>query len=292
MGGKSTQQQQAQTVSQPWQPAQGALGGILGGVSGVLDNGINPTGAETGAINQLESNAAGGNPYTGDINSLANSLFSGGTDRTGIPTDAYNSLIARLSPTANGDYTDPNKNPFFAQTTQTIGNDVMNRLNAEYAGAGRDPSGSGKFGYDVARGVAEGTAPVFANQYNAERTNQINAANNLFTGGAQTGGILSGLDQQALANRGAGVGAAQSALEAQNYGPTQTLAAELQRRGIPLGILSALAGITTPIAGLGGQTNSTSNTTKQMSGAEQFMNIMKGIGSVASIKLGGGGGTG
>jgi len=40
---------------------------------------------------------------------------------------------ANLQGTAAGDYLDPQKNPFFANTTNAIGNDVWNRVSGLYA---------------------------------------------------------------------------------------------------------------------------------------------------------------
>jgi hypothetical protein len=91
---------------------------------------------------------------------------------------------------------------------------------------------------------------------------------------------LSGLQQNYLANQGQGVTAAQSALDAQNYGANATLAEEAQRRGIPVQALSLLAQIGVPIAGLGSQSNGTTQGTQEMSGADQFGKIAGGIGSL------------
>ncbi|WP_211167450.1 hypothetical protein, partial [Aromatoleum evansii] len=88
------------------------------------------------------------------------------------------------------------------------------------------------------------------------------------------------MQQNYLTNQGQGVTAAQSALDAQNYGANATLAAEAQRRGIPVQALSLLAQIGVPIAQLGQQSNGTTNTTQQLSGAQQFGAIANGIGSL------------
>ena len=110
--------------------------------------------------------------------------------------------------------------------------------------------------------------------------NQLNAANALYGAGNTTANTLSGMQQNYLANQGQGVSAAQSALDAQNYGANATLAAEAQRRGIPVQALGLLAQIGVPIAQLGQQSNGTTNTTQQMSGVQQFGAIASGIGSL------------
>jgi hypothetical protein len=88
------------------------------------------------------------------------------------------------------------------------------------------------------------------------------------------------MQQNYVGNQGQGTAAAQSALDAQNYGANATLAAEAQRRGIPVQALSLLAQIGVPIAQLGTQSSGTTQGTQQMSGADQFGKIASGIGSL------------
>jgi hypothetical protein len=264
MGSSSQQTQQTHQTTQPWAPTLPALNSILSTV-GTMGSSVPLTGTETGALNTLAANAAAGNPYSGQISGLANDLFSGGPDRSGVVNDAYAQLRSQLGATAAGDYLDPSKNPFFAQTTQSIANDVQSRLAGMYAGAGRDPVGAGNFGQTLGRGIAEGVAPVYSNAYNTERQNQISTANQLFGAGSQVANLLAGFDKTALANRLAGLGVSDAALNAQNYGATQALAVEAQRRGIPLNALAQLVNIVTPIARLGTTTDGT-----QVTNTEQF----------------------
>jgi hypothetical protein len=262
MSGSSRQTQQTHQTTQPWTPTLPALNTILSSV-GSMGASIPLTGTETGAHNTLAANAAAGNPYHAQIGALASDLFSGGPDRSGLVNDAYAQYRSQLGATAAGDYLDPNRNPFFAQTTQTIANDIQNRVNGMFAGAGRDLSAANQ-GY-LARSIAEGVAPVYSSVYNTERQNQLNAVNQLFGAGSQTASLLAGFDRAALANRQAGIAAADAALNAQNYGANQALAIEAQRRGIPLNTLAQLANIVTPISRLGSTTDGTQTTT-----AEQF----------------------
>src|SRR5215468_4357588 len=153
MGRSSQQTQQTHQTTQPWAPTLPALNSILSTVN-TMGSSVPLTGAETGALDTLAANAAAGNPYRGQIGALANDLFTGGPDRSGIVNDAYAQLGSQLGATAAGDYLNPNRNPFFAQTTQTIGNDVQNRVNGMFAGAGRDLSAANQ-GY-LARSIAEG----------------------------------------------------------------------------------------------------------------------------------------
>ncbi len=289
MSGSSSQQQQTQQTQSktPWGPSGGLLSGVLKDLKGIDTN---LSGTEQGALSGLLGNANFMNQNFGtQATGLANELLTGGQDRTGMVTDAYSQLQSDLGGTARGDYLDPNKNPWFSQVTNTIGNDVQKRLGGLYAGSGRDPSGAGSFGQNLGRGVAEGTAPVFSQMYDAERNRQLGAAQGLFGGAGSAAGLLSGLDQTALGNKQAGLGVAQQAGEISNSPYLQQLAVEAQKRGIPLSLLQQIAGIGLPIGDAFGTTNATGtqDTQKQMSGAEQFAMIAGGLG-----KLFGGSGSG
>lgn len=277
--GKSSSSTNTNQTSQtnPYGPAKGLLDDLLaktGGVSSDL------TGAESAALNNLLGSANAGNPFSPAITGVTNTLLAGGgPDRTGIASDAYSQYQKLINPTAQGDYLDPTKNPFYAQMTNTIGNDVQNRISAMYAGSGRDPSGAGSYIPGLARGVAEGTAPVFANMYSNERDRQLAAINSQYGAGNTTTGLLSNLDQTKLGNQVTGIDASGKAMDAQNYGPMQTLAIEAQRRGIPLQTLAAQMGITLPAAQAFGKTTGTgtSNTTGQASLADTFYKLAAGL---------------
>lgn len=262
---QATTGQFANTAAQnPWAPAVPAVTGILSGVQGISPQ---LTGAETDALSRLSENAAAGNPFTGQIGNLATDLFSGGTDRTGIVSDAYNAIRTGLAPTAEGKFLDPFTNPFFDSTTQGITDMVKQRIDALYSGAGRDPAGAGSYGGMLGDAVSQALAPYFMNAYNTERDRMLGANKDLFSAGTGTAGLLSGLDQTALANRMAGVGVGDQFLGAQNYGPNQMMAIEAARRGIPLHTLQQQAGIAFPAAGLGGTSEQSGTSSGTMTGS-------------------------
>ena len=239
------------------------LGGILGKLGGALDTAaLTPT--ESAALSALEANARAGNPWAPQIAGVASTLLAGGVPIGPAAWKPHtDALDANLGATARGDYLDPARKPFVSTLAGTLSNDISNRVNGMFAGAGRDLSGANL--QTLARGISEGTAPVLADQWNRERGNQINAANTLYSAGNTTAGILSGLDQSRLANQQAGIGAADAAFVAHNYGPAQLLAAEAQRRGIPMSALAQLVQMGVPIAGLGQSTSS--NNTSSSSGS-------------------------
>jgi len=277
MGGQSSSTQTQQSQTAPWAATQPMLQSILGQIGTGLNN-TGLTSAETGALNTLRGNAAQGNPYTGQIGDYATSLLRGGgaDAQAGNVQGNLNTLQSQLTPYASGSMIGSNP-ALDAQLTQ-IRTDVGDSVNSQFAAAGRDFSGANQMAYG--RGVAAGEAPVIAAQYNQDVANRFNAANMLYNAGNTTAGTLSGMQQNYLANQGQGVTAAQSALDARNYGANATLAEEAQRRGIPVQALSLLAQIGVPIAGLGSQSNGTTQGTQEMSGADQFGKIAGGIGSL------------
>lgn len=277
MGGQSTTTQTQQSQSTPWQAAQPVLQGILGQLGTNLGN-TGLTSAETGALNTLQANAAQGNPYAGQISNYTQSLFNGG----GATAQALNvqsnlaNFQSQLTPYASGSMI--GNNPALAAQLAQIQTDVGNSVNSQFAAAGRDLSGANQMAYG--RGVAAAEAPVIAGQYNQDVSNQMAAANSLYNAGNTTANTLAAMQQNYLANQGQGISAAQSALDAQNYGASATLAEEAQRRGIPVQALSLLAQIGTPIGQLGQQTSGTTTGTQDMSGLQEFSTLAGGIGSL------------
>lgn len=283
---KSTTQQNSTT--QPWAPAQPLLQGILGQAQAGLGN-TGLTGIESNALDKITMNAQNAGQYAPAIDSYAKSLLAGGgaTNEAGNVNQNYKNYYNATNPLASNTNYDPRNTPGFGDSIDALKADITNGINGSFAAAGRDFSGANS--QALARGLTQGLAPIYQAQYNQNVQNQQGAARDLYSAGNSNAGILSGLQQQYLQNQGAGVGAAGAANEAQNAGPNAALAAEAARRGIPLQNLGLLAQLGIPIAGLGGQSSGTSNTTQSMSPIQQFMGITQGIGNLlpkAPIKFG------
>ena len=259
MGGSptTTQNTQQQSSSNPWAPAAPVLQGILGQLGGAVGNaGLTPD--QTTAFNQLTANAQAGNPYAPAVGDTASTLLAGGgPDRSGYLTNAYSDLQSQLSPWASGAMADPSQNPVLAQQLGVMSNDVTNSINQEFAAAGRDLSPDNS--QAVARGIMQGAAPLLANA----QQQGLNAASTLYNAGNTTGAGLSALDQTNLANQQAGINAANSALTAQNWGPTQLIADQQQQFGLPLQNLAQISGIADPMAQQFATTSSDGTTTSQ-----------------------------
>lgn len=287
MGGKSEQKTTQNSTTAPWEAAQPALQGILSQLQGNLGN-TGVTGAESGALDAIVNNSkAGSATYSPLVSSYAKDLLGGGgaMDQAGRIKQGYQDYLTRTQGLADNTNYDPRSNPGMSDILSTLTSNITQGVNGQFAAAGRDFSGANS--QALGRGLTQGLAPVLLDQYNKNRTAQQDAAGNILSAGNTAGGILSGLNQQRLANQGQGVTAAGQAVDIANAGANATLMAEAQRRGIPVQALGLLAQIGIPIGALGSQSQGTSTTEKQASGAEQFGQIAGGLTSL----FGGGGGT-
>lgn len=271
---KSETQQTQSSQTTPYGPAQGTLDALLSKLGGQASS-ASLTGAETGALNQLQTSANKGNPFAGQIKGLASDLLGGGgatANDAGI-SGALTDYKGLLSPYASGSMIGQNS----ALKTQldTIANDVQSRVNGMFAGAGRDLSGANQNA--LARGIAEGTAPVLAQQFNLDTDRALNAAGSIYNASNNSYGLLNSTNQQRLANQVQGVDVGGAALNAENYGPMQTLAIEAQRRGIPIDTLTTLLGAVSPVAQAFGKTTGTaqSETSKTASPLEAALGVSK-----------------
>jgi hypothetical protein len=279
MGGTSTSSQTQASTTAPWTAAQPDLTSILGSL-GPLITGSGVTPQEQSDVNTIGANANSANTYSPQINAYVQSLLGGGGATNQLPsvTQAMTNYTNQMNPLANNTNYDPMQTPGFANNINQIGTDVTNQVNSQFAAAGR--SGSGMNQQDLARGIAAGEAPVIANQYNANVANQQGAANNLFAGSNTSNALISGLQQQAVANQGTGVAAIPTAQAAPSYGASTNLALQQFLQQLPAQNLGLLANIGVPIAGLGSSSTGQSNGTNTMSGAQQFATILQGIGSL------------
>lgn len=279
MGGESEQSQTQSSTTNPWAPSEGALKSILGQVIAGLNN-TGLTANETRSLDSITSNALNGNQYAPQIGANATELLKGGgaTNQAGAVNQNYQRYVDQTNPLASNTNYNPMDTPGFRDAIKTQVADITSGVNGSFAAAGRDFSGANH--QALGRGIMQGVSPTIAAQYNQNVNNQRGAADSLYAGGNTNAGIMSGMQQQALANKQIGTQAATQAWDAQNAGANATLQAEAARRGIPVQALGLLAQIGIPIAGLGGQSTGQSNTTNQMSGVQQFQGIMNGIGGL------------
>src|SRR4051794_15135297 len=232
MGGTSTTTQQQTSKTDPYAAAAPALTGLLGGINSLASGAGSLTGAQAGALNTIEANASAGNPFAAPTANLARGLLNGGGAQNNDAAISGNlaGYQGLLTPYANGSMVGQNK--ALQSQFSTLGSDVTNQVNSQFAAAGRDGSPANL--QALGRGIAQAEAPVLASQYNQDIQNQLGAAGSLYGAGNTSYGLLNQNQAAANANAQAGVGVGTQALDAQNYGANAMLAAEAQRRGIPI----------------------------------------------------------
>ncbi|MCA6114244.1 tail fiber domain-containing protein [Bradyrhizobium sp. WSM 1738] len=279
MGGTSkTTQTQTQQLA-PYDPANPALQGILSGITSMVPQ-AGLSYKTSGALDAIEANAAkAGATFSPAITSGTLGLLNGGGATKYDPAITANlDTLSKgiLGQTASG--ANIGNNPGLKAQLDQIRTDVTDQVNGAWAAAGRDGSPGNM--QALARGIAAGTAPVIAAQYNADTDRAMNAATALYGAGNTTYGILNDNQAKANANFTSGVGTAGDAIDASNYGANAALRAEAQRFGIPASQYATLLGSIAPIAAQFGTNTGHSEGETQMSGAQQFALIASGLGSL------------
>jgi hypothetical protein len=251
--GGSAGSSKSKTKSEPWAPTQPILKDIVGEARGLVGKtGVTP--GQQGAYDDLIASANAGNPAAPAIRDAATDAL--GYDVSPLKQtvgDAYAGLQDSLGKYASGDYLDVANNPQLKALMDTVGTDVQDRINRQFAAAGRDLSGMNT--QTVARGVSSATAPLLLDQFNKQQGLQVDAAKTLFGGGTTAATTQGQLDQLMQQIRSGGIDMSGKALEAENYGPNAILALEQQIKNMPAEDLALLASLVTPIAGLGGTSN-------------------------------------
>ena len=237
-------QQATQQATTPWAATSGLLGNLLNQIGGLSPNLTEAELVRSGSSRPMPPPAIHGLPRS----AAWRTRCSPAAARTGRPwSTAHMINIALRSRHSRVATTSIRRQiPPCGPYLDVLKNDVSTQVNGMFAGAGRDLSGMNQ--QALARGITQAEAPVLLDAYNRALAGQRSAIDLLYGAGGQTAGLLSNLDQARLANQQAGIGAADAALTAQNWGPTQQLAVEAQRRGIPLQTLAAQYGMVLPAA--------------------------------------------
>lgn len=280
MGGSSSSNQTKTTQTNPYGGAVGPLNGILGRIGGMSSD---LTGNESAALDRLSQNAGmGGSQFAGGLTNAAHSLLAGGgaNDQSGMINEAYKRYTDMMNPYATGQMGGMDS-PQMKQLLATIQNDVGGGINQQFAAAGRDMSGANQGAW--ARGIAQGEAAPLLAQMNQDTQDRLGAITGMFGAGTTTGGILSGFNRDANANKQAGASMADLATQAQNYGPMQQMMIEAQRRGIPLDTMMKQMGIVMPSAQAFGQTTDNTQTQNNPSFWQTFGQATGALGNLGKL---------
>ncbi|HLH96444.1 MAG TPA: hypothetical protein VKW08_15115 [Xanthobacteraceae bacterium] len=187
----------------------------------------------------------------------------------------------------------PYTTPGFSQAMGTLGQNITNQINDQFAAAGRDLSPGNT--QALAYGLVQGEAPALAAQYNSNVNNQISAANALFGAGNTTASGLTNLQQTGLSNQLSGANLAGQIPGLLTAPEQAALSAANTAHSLPLANLAPYEQLLTPLAQLGSQTSGTSQgtTTQSVPLAQQIVGgAIGGLGLANSLGLPVGFGTG
>lgn len=228
---------------------------MTGLLNNIAANPTAPNAAQTSAVNQLKTNAGTATNFGAPVAGVASNLLAGGNPAyTGILSDAYKTMQDNLSPYASGSMV--GKNPALQAQLDTIQNDVQNQVGSQFAAAGR--SFSPAEAQAIARGTAQGQAPVIAAQYNTDVSNMMGANNALFSGGQSTG---TGLNAITTGNQLSGINAAGTYPGILNANATGLLNAGNLEQSLPFQGTGLAESQLLPIAGLGAESSGSGNQT-------------------------------
>lgn len=248
MGGskktETTQQERA-----PWAPAQA-------GLQDVLDRSRTLAGDTSVWTPTYSSGTTDGVRRLGEFG--AGPSFGANTMRgvIGNATAGMGAGTGQMEATARGDYLNSNRylDPVLSKIMQETGD----RVNAQFSAAGR--FGSGAHTGVLTQELGGLDAKARLDNYMQERQNQINAAGNLSSLGMQGASMAPQVDAAAAAQIGYGLQA----------GQMQDAMDEAKRKA-GVNAVNWQAGITTPIAGLGGTSSGTTTSTNTPSMGQQIM---------------------
>lgn len=238
MGNKpsTTTTQQTQTRS-PWDPAVPALNKALGSAQGIANNPDNfaPTFSDQtrSAVQGFSNAAASGSDAYGAMKPIVEGSGRG-----------FGTGLGQLSSVAGGDFV--NGNPYLDAAMQRSLRDTTDRVNSQFTAAGR--YGSGAHAGSLTRALGDVESNARMGEYNRERDLQDNAARTLYQGGFQGAGMGGALDSAKLWAPGVQLQAGQLQDQMDNAARTA-----------PMQAAQWLSGMATPMAGLGGTSNNTTD---------------------------------
>jgi hypothetical protein len=206
MGSNSQTTNQSQSSQfAPWAPAIPGLQNIIQQLSG---GGAPLTGQQSGALNQLQAAGLSVPNFGAQGSNAVNGLFNTTTQpQIGLWNNAQQQQQNTLSNYLLPGYTNPMTAPGLAQALATNQEDITNSINGQFAAAGRSDSPDNTKA--LARGLAQGEAPIITNEFNTLSGNQLGAANSLLSGAGSTASGTAELGQIPLQNTLQGIGAGQ-----------------------------------------------------------------------------------
>ena len=236
----SKQTTKSKSESAPWQPAQAGLKDVLSTASSLGNNTDLFTPVQGSTTQQALQ-------QTKDIANQGSAALQPLQDVVGGSTAGFGTGIDQLIATARGDNLGA-VNPYLQSALDTASRNTANTVNQNFSAAGR--YGSANHAGTVADRVGAIQTQALVDNYNKERDAQLNAAGTLNAGGYQGASMASDIDQARLF----------TPQMLGQVGATEDAYAQATKQA-PLTAAEWQAGLTTPIAGLGGTQSGTQTTT-------------------------------
>ncbi len=252
----SSNKTSTQTTSQtrnPWSPTQAPLEGIVNQAAAL---GSNPANFTPTFSNWTQQGIQGIANAANDPSRAFQTLD------TVVPgsTAGFTTGLGNLTNVANGTYL--NNNPYLDAVIGNTTTGVADKVNSQFSAAGR--YGSGAHTATLAKEIGNLDASMRLSNYNTERGNQNAASSTLYGGGFTGAGMAGAYDAAAL----------QPAMLSLQAGQLQDQIDNAQRTA-PMNAVQWQAGITNPIASLGGTSEGTSTSTQPV---DKFGQILGGVG--------------
>ena len=258
----STTAQKSQT--DPWDETIPYLKDFLGRLDATgKSSTVGATDAQTQASSMLRDLGLGGTPHGAEIDKLAGDLL-GTKSRAPELDPVIADYKRRMAPIADGQNLDINNNPFIHDMLTRTSDDISGRINAQFAGAGRDLSGYNQRAIGEGVGAAQGA--IKFDQYNKELGRTDAAMRDLFAGETGTVTTKDMLDRMAAGQRTSGVDVARAKTEMDAAGPQMVMDLEQKLKKLPYEDLSYIAELLFPAAGLGQQSEGTATTKGKQAG--------------------------
>ena len=242
----TSQNTETHAVKEPWGPTVAPLTSLIGLLGGQIPH-YEQNRHETEAYHHLMNQLAQRDDNWRQAQQFTNRMYEMG-GRHGFLQNQFDTYDRRVSPYAEGEHLGPDgSNPLLNDYLNVNADDVSNRVNQMFAGAGRDLSGAHMNAY--AQGISEANSPILAQQYNTDVQRQIQAAQDLLAASQATAAAR----QQA---GGTAMNAAQQAAYLKAAGRTGVLALQDAKRGAPIGNLVDIIKPMAMMAQLGGTVDS------------------------------------
>ena len=280
--GSSTKKTSFNQQTDPWDEAIPQLREFLGNIEGLQSEGFAISPEQQEMFSQLKTLLAQGNPEVGAIQNLASGLLNTGTRSPAIE-EALKRYEGQVGDVAAGKNMDVLGNPEIQKMLQQVGGDIATRINAQFAGAGRDLSGINQKA--VASGVTSAQLPILLAEYARQQGRTDAARQGLLTGSLSANASADQADLLQRQLQEAGINVSKEGMDALTSGPTAILNLLQQMKELPVSNAGQFLQLLGTVGGMGNQSSGTS-TQKTSGGGGIAGSLLGGVGKALGTSLG------